>query len=89
MKTVGAFEAKTHLSRLLQQVENLQERIIIERRGKKIAMLIPYEELENQEKEKKRIQVINGFQEIRAQNNPSDDKMHERPKELIKSGRKR
>ena len=47
MKTVGAFEAKTHLSRLLQKVENDRERIIIERRGKKVAILIPFEEVED------------------------------------------
>ncbi|HEX8296608.1 MAG TPA: type II toxin-antitoxin system prevent-host-death family antitoxin [Chthoniobacteraceae bacterium] len=38
---VGAFEAKTHLSSLLQKVEHGQ-RIVITKRGKPIAELKPY-----------------------------------------------
>ncbi len=40
METVGTFEAKTHLTRLLERVSQ-GERIIITRRGKPIAMLVP------------------------------------------------
>ncbi len=39
-KEVGAFEAKTHLSRLLDRVEK-GERIFITRHGKRIAELAP------------------------------------------------
>lgn len=39
-RTVGAFEAKTHLSRLLDEVEK-GERITISRHGKVIAELVP------------------------------------------------
>ncbi|NOY46491.1 MAG: type II toxin-antitoxin system prevent-host-death family antitoxin [Deltaproteobacteria bacterium] len=39
---VGAFEAKTHLSRLLAAVER-GERVMITRRGKPVAMLVPPE----------------------------------------------
>jgi prevent-host-death family protein len=39
-KIVGAFEAKTHLSELLDQVENGQE-ITITRRGHPVAKLVP------------------------------------------------
>ena len=41
---VGAFEAKTHLSSLLERVR-LGERVIITRRGVPVAMLVPPEEL--------------------------------------------
>jgi prevent-host-death family protein len=40
MKTVGAFEAKTHLSTLLEQVERGEE-ITITRHGRPIARLVP------------------------------------------------
>jgi prevent-host-death family protein len=40
MKTVGTFEAKTHLSTLLEQVERGEE-ITITRHGKAVARLVP------------------------------------------------
>ncbi len=40
MKSVGAFEAKTHLSQLLDAVE-AGERIVITRHGKPVAELAP------------------------------------------------
>jgi len=40
MKTVGAFEAKTHLSSLLEEVAGGEE-ILITRHGKPLARLVP------------------------------------------------
>ena len=40
MATIGAFEAKTHFAQLLQRVERGEE-IIITRRGKAVARLVP------------------------------------------------
>jgi prevent-host-death family protein len=40
LKTVGTFEAKTHLSTLLEQVERGEE-ITITRHGKAVARLVP------------------------------------------------
>ena len=40
MKTIGTFEAKTHLTRLLGQVAK-GERILITNRGRPAAMLVP------------------------------------------------
>ena len=42
MTTVGTFEAKTHLTRLLERVAK-GERIVITNRGKPVAMLVPAE----------------------------------------------
>ena len=39
---IGAFEAKTHLSQLLDRVAQ-GERIAITRRGRPVAQLVPYE----------------------------------------------
>jgi prevent-host-death family protein len=41
---VGAFEAKTHLSRLLEKVRR-GERVTITRRGVPVAVLVPPEEV--------------------------------------------
>jgi prevent-host-death family protein len=43
---VGAYEAKTHLSRLLERVER-GERITVTRHGRPVAMLVPVEERES------------------------------------------
>jgi prevent-host-death family protein len=43
MDSVGTFEAKTHLTRLLERVAK-GERIVITNRGKAVAMLVPPEE---------------------------------------------
>jgi len=40
METVGAFEAKTHLSALLEKVAR-GEKVMITRRGVPVAMLVP------------------------------------------------
>ena len=41
MREVGVLEAKTHLSALLDAVEQRGEQVAIKRRGKVIAQLIP------------------------------------------------
>jgi prevent-host-death family protein len=42
MRTIGTFEAKTHLSALLEQVERGEE-ITITRHGRAVARLVPVE----------------------------------------------
>ncbi|HVC98333.1 MAG TPA: type II toxin-antitoxin system prevent-host-death family antitoxin [Pirellulales bacterium] len=41
MTSVGSYEAKTHLPELLERVRQ-GERIVITRRGKAVAMLVPF-----------------------------------------------
>jgi prevent-host-death family protein len=48
MTTVGTFEAKTHLSALLERVAR-GERILITSRGKPVAMLVPPERIEEKD----------------------------------------
>lgn len=43
MRTVGAFEAKTHFAQLLDEVQRTRSEIIIQRRGKTVAKLVPVE----------------------------------------------
>ncbi len=54
MKTVGAFEAKTHLSRLLDKVEK-GEKITITRHGTPVARLVP---VEKEKEEKPDVSVV-------------------------------
>lgn len=48
-KTMGSFEAKTHLSTLIDDVQKGNE-FIITRRGKPVAKLIPYTDYESDQK---------------------------------------
>ncbi|MCY4398251.1 MAG: type II toxin-antitoxin system prevent-host-death family antitoxin [Gemmatimonadetes bacterium] len=58
MTTVGAFEAKTHLSSLLNRVAEGEE-VLITRRGVPVARLVPAEEAD-------RSDVADAIRELRA-----------------------
>lgn len=60
MKTVGAFEAKTHLNELLRQVSQ-GETIRITRRGVPVAKLVPAEDGEHKDLK----QIVRDIREIR------------------------
>lgn len=61
MQTIGAFEAKTHLSSLLVKVEH-GEQIIITKHGKPIAKLTPIEEcITNKKSRPQIIEHLKGF----------------------------
>lgn len=67
MATVGTFEAKTHLTKLLERVSR-GERIVITNRGKPVAMLVP------PEPERQTVwQVIQEMRELRKGNLLGDD----------------
>lgn len=86
MKTIGAFEAKTHLSRYLSEVEKKGAEFIILKRGKKTAALIPYNRLQKQISREKAVEILSGFRELRAA-------FKKGPRlniaELVREGRKR
>jgi len=65
MKSVGTYEAKTHLPRLLSQVEK-GESITITKRGKPIAKLVPADAAEK----KGMKQVIEEMLDYRDQHGP-------------------
>jgi len=61
---MGMFEAKTHFSSLVENVEQGNE-IVITRRGKPVAKLMPYGE-PNQEGRRKRVgEAIEGLRNLR------------------------
>ena len=60
-QSIGAFDAKTHLSQLLDEVESGNE-ITITKRGKPVARLIPFKERKNKPGRK---EIIDSFDLIR------------------------
>jgi prevent-host-death family protein len=65
VKTVGSSEAKTHLSRLLREVEVGHEEVVIRRHNRNVACLIPYESYRPGER-KGSVDYVAGLKEIRA-----------------------
>ena len=59
-QTIGAFEAKTHFSQIIEQAEHGAD-FIITRRGKPVAKIIPFE----QKKEMSRQEALESFRELR------------------------
>ncbi len=80
MGTVGAFEAKTHLSELLDRVSK-GETITITRHGVPAALLIPVGEAE---KKLTHQEIVEGMRALRKRIKP--DKMSVR--EMVEQGRR-
>lgn len=80
MESVGTFEAKTHLSALLDRVAN-GERITITRHGVPAALLIPFTEAEPKLSHE---QILEGFRALRKRVKPG--KMT--TKQMIEEGRR-
>jgi prevent-host-death family protein len=62
MKTVGSYEAKTHLPRLLERVER-GETITITRHGKAVARLVPAKATTPRPDVVEAIEALRAFQE--------------------------
>lgn len=60
MKRVGAFEAKTHLSELLEDAERGEE-IVITRRGQPVARLMPLRQVRTKLSLSETVQHIRSF----------------------------
>ncbi|WP_316978869.1 type II toxin-antitoxin system Phd/YefM family antitoxin [Shumkonia mesophila] len=60
MKTVGSYEAKTHLPRLLEEVERGAE-ITITRHGKAVARLVPVAERVDERRLKETVESLKRF----------------------------
>lgn len=79
-RTVGAYEAKTHLSRLLDEVAK-GETITITKHGVPVAMLVPPPQARKMTVE----EAIEGFRELRKHVKPLGDVTI---RELIEEGRR-
>ena len=80
MKTIGAFEAKTHLSELLD-LAAMGQRFTITKRGKPVAMLVPLEEEPRMTPD----EAVAAIREIRSRITLGDDLTI---KDLIEEGRR-
>lgn len=79
-ESVGAFEAKTHLSELLERVR-AGERITITKHGVPVAVLVPPE----QERRRRTLEAIHELDELRARTRPGPESIAE----LRDEGRRR
>lgn len=80
MAEIGAFEAKTHFSKLLERVEKGEE-IVITRRGKRVARLVPERPSHDVEAARR---AMNEIRRIRKKLTLGGIK----PKDLINEGRR-
>ena len=80
MDSVGAFEAKTHLSDLLDRVRQ-GEKITITRHGVPAAMLVPIQETETEPTHR---EIVEGMRALRKRIKP--DSMSVR--EMVNEGRR-
>jgi prevent-host-death family protein len=64
MSEIGAFEAKTHLPRLLERVRN-GERFVITKHGQPVAELIPYRK-RDPDKIRAAIESLKAFQKTHS-----------------------
>ena len=78
MKEIGIYEAKTHLAELIDDVE-LGEHVVITRRGRPVARLIPYRNTDEQWGE-----IEEAFERIRQQTKPGPPSI----REMIEEGRR-
>jgi prevent-host-death family protein len=89
MKTYGAFEAKTHFSQLLAMVEASGEEILIRKRGKDIAVLMPCEKRRNEGRERNAREVLSALKRIRESQAEYKTAGKMTAKEMADYGRKR
>jgi prevent-host-death family protein len=79
MKSIGSYEAKTHLSKLLEEVENGEE-VIITRHGKAVARLVPATQRVDDQRLKNVVAALKEFRKGRSLDGLTT-------KELIEEGR--
>jgi prevent-host-death family protein len=79
MREIGAYEAKTHLPKLLERVEKKGERFVITRHGKPVAELVPVAQRSTQ-KIRQAIDNLKNFQ--------SHHRLGVSVRDMIQEGRK-
>jgi prevent-host-death family protein len=87
MKRVGAFDAKTHFSQLLTEVERTQRAIVIQRRGKDVAALVPARNAIARSDEERAAWVLSELRAIRARQKKGAPRL--RGQDLVEEGRER
>jgi prevent-host-death family protein len=85
MKRVGIFDAKTHFSQLVDDVARHRRGVIIEKRGRPMAVLGPYEETLARDEADRWAWIFRELDDILASQAPP--KPGERVEDLIDEGR--
>lgn len=70
MDRIGIFDAKTHLSRLVDDVERHGRRIIIQRRGRDSAALVPCKDARRRGSREDVERMLAFFDRLRAKQKP-------------------
>ena len=87
MKRVGLFAAKTHLSQLVAEVHRNRERVVIQSRGKDMAVLAPCDDPMGLPKDERADWIMAEIDRLLAKQPPPPP--GQRLKDLITEGRKR
>ncbi len=87
MDRVGIFDAKTHFSQLVDDVARQRRSVIVERRGRPLVVISPYEDVREREESEKWKWIFKELDEILASQAPP--KPGERIQDLIEEGRER
>jgi prevent-host-death family protein len=86
MRTVGAFEAKTHFSQLVDEVNRTGHPVVVQRRGRNVAILEAYGDQAAAGRDQRGRQVLEAFAAIRASQRPAG---RATARQLIEEGRER
>lgn len=70
MTVVGAFEAKTHFAQLLSRIAAGEDRIVIQRHGRNVAILAAYREEADGDDAARRQRILDGFARVRSRARP-------------------
>jgi len=84
VRTVGAFEAKTHFSQLIDEMCKSGEPIVVQRRGTSVAVIEPFEPRARESRDRHAARVLEAFAEIRS---GQSQRPNESIKDLVEEGR--
>lgn len=65
MRAVGGFEAKTHFSQLVDEMNQTGEPVIVQNRGKSVAILQALDSLAKEDRQRRSARLLEAFAEIR------------------------
>jgi prevent-host-death family protein len=85
--TVGAFEAKTHFAQLLSRLQAGEDRIVIQRHGQNVAVLLPWRAGDDGAEGNRGQRLLDGLARIRASAKAGTG--HRGIVDLVNEGRRR
>ena len=86
MRTVGAFEAKTHFAQLVDEVNRSGRPVVVQRRGRNVAIIEAYRDQVATGRDQRGRQVLEAFAAIRAKQRSAGRAI---ARQLLEEGRER